>query len=317
MALAPLVGMIGAPLLEGVVGGSVLGLSTGALGAGLSGLTGLVQGKDPISIGLDALGGYGGASGIADLAKSGAASAATQAGQAAINAPGVALEDATIGNFNSAAAAATPANPMTLANVQQGVSNLMQPGGIGGFSVDTGKSALKSLGMPAAGALMGAMSPTGSLMGLTPTSNSSTTQESYYNAPLESLESVRQRARGYAEGGITDLGMAGGGAFDARTKLPAYDEPMDAYAKGGVLSGPGDGVSDSIPAVIGNKQPARLADGEFVIPARIVSELGNGSTKAGAQRLYEMMDRVKKRREKSVGKHSIAVDTKAYKELPA
>jgi hypothetical protein len=111
--------------------------------------------------------------------------------------------------------------------------------------------------------------------------------------------------------------MAGGGAFDARTKLPAYDEPIDAYAKGGVLSGPGDGVSDSIPAVIGDRQPARLADGEFVIPARIVSELGNGSTKAGAQRLYEMMDRVKKRREKSVGKHSIAVDTKAYKELPA
>jgi hypothetical protein len=142
-------------------------------------------------------------------------------------------------------------------------------------------------------------------------------EASYYNGPFESLESVRQRARGYAEGGITDLRMAGGGAFDARTKLPAYDEPMDAYAKGGVLSGPGDGVSDSIPAVIGDKQPARLADGEFVIPARIVSELGNGSTKAGAQRLYEMMDRVKKRREKSVGKHNIAVDTKAYKELPA
>jgi hypothetical protein len=128
---------------------------------------------------------------------------------------------------------------------------------------------------------------------------------------------LRRRVRGYAEGGITDLGMAGGGAFDARTKLPAYDEPMDSYAKGGYLDGPGDGVSDSIPAVIGDKQPARLADGEFVIPARIVSELGNGSTKAGARRLYEMMDRVKKRREKSVGKHNIAVDTKAYKELPA
>jgi hypothetical protein len=286
MALAPLVGMIGAPLLEGVVGGSVLGLSTGALGAGLAGITGLAQGKGILGAGLDALGGYGGASGIADLAKSGAASTAAQAGQAAINAPGVALEDATIGNFNSAAAAATPANPMTFANVQQGMSNLMQPGGLEGFSADTGRSALKSLGMPAAGALMGAM----------PTASPMPEQESYYSKPFESLQSVRNRVRGYAEGGITDLSMAGGGAFDARTKLPAYDEPTEVYAKGGYLDGPGDGMSDSIPATIANKQPARLADGEFVVPADVVSHLGNGSTKAGAQRLYSMMDKVRKAR---------------------
>jgi len=341
MALAPLVGMIGAPLLEGVVGGSVLGLSTGALGAGLSGLTGLVQGKDPISIGLDALGGYGGASGIANLAKSGQSAVAMGAADAAKSAGSSAaqslIDDAAMAGkglmeisptdlatgYQTAAAPAAAGYLATNPSVgladslSAGAKDLFSPGGMGRFKAATGSSALSSLGVPAAGALMGAMSPTGSLMGLTPTSNSYTTQESYYNAPLESLESVRQRARGYAEGGITDLGMAGGGAFDARTKLPAYDEPMDAYAKGGVLSGPGDGVSDSIPAVIGDKQPARLADGEFVIPARIVSELGNGSTKAGAQRLYEMMDRVKKRREKSVGKHSIAVDTKAYKELPA
>jgi hypothetical protein len=121
-------------------------------------------------------------------------------------------------------------------------------------------------------------------------------EASYYNGPIESLESVRQRARGYAEGGITDLGMAGGGAFDARTKLPAYDEPTEVYAKGGYLDGPGDGMSDSIPATIANKQPARLADGEFVVPADVVSHLGNGSTKAGAQRLYSMMDKVRKAR---------------------
>ena len=121
-------------------------------------------------------------------------------------------------------------------------------------------------------------------------------EASYYNGPIESLESVRRRARGYAEGGITDLSMAGGGAFDARTKLPAYDEPMDTYAKGGYLDGPGDGMSDSIPATIADKQPARLADGEFVVPADVVSHLGNGSTKAGAQRLYAMMDKVRKAR---------------------
>ena len=87
------------------------------------------------------------------------------------------------------------------------------------------------------------------------------------------------------------------------------------YSDGGrLLKGPGDGVSDGIPATINGRQPARLADGEFVIPARIVSELGNGSTDAGAKRLYAMMDRIKRARSKA---KNIAADTKAYKYLPA
>jgi len=65
---------------------------------------------------------------------------------------------------------------------------------------------------------------------------------------------------------------------------------------GGFLRGDGDGMSDSIPATINDKQPARLADGEFVVPADVVAHLGNGSSKAGAQRLYEMMARVRKAR---------------------
>jgi hypothetical protein len=73
-------------------------------------------------------------------------------------------------------------------------------------------------------------------------------------------------------------------------------------------------VSDDIPAMIGNKQPARLANGEFVIPARIVSELGNGSTDAGAKRLYEMMARIQKVRRKT---KNVAANTKAAKYLPA
>jgi hypothetical protein len=63
-----------------------------------------------------------------------------------------------------------------------------------------------------------------------------------------------------------------------------------------MLKGPGDGMSDSIPGVIAGKQPARLADGEFVVPADVVSHLGNGSTDAGAKRLYSMMDKVRKAR---------------------
>lgn len=93
---------------------------------------------------------------------------------------------------------------------------------------------------------------------------------------------------------------------------------LGGYSDGGqLLKGPGDGVSDSIPASINEKQPARLADGEFVIPARIVSELGNGSTDAGAKRLYGMMDRIQADRSKTTGKGNVAVDSKARKHLPA
>jgi hypothetical protein len=93
---------------------------------------------------------------------------------------------------------------------------------------------------------------------------------------------------------------------------------LGGYSDGGrLLRGPGDGVSDSIPATIGNKQPARLADGEFVVPARIVSEIGNGSTEAGARKLYAMMDRVQSARSKTVGKGKVAKNTRADKYLPA
>jgi len=104
--------------------------------------------------------------------------------------------------------------------------------------------------------------------------------------------------QGYALGGLGTLG---------------------GYSDGGrLLKGPGDGVSDSIPATIGRKQqPARLADGEFVVPARIVSELGNGSTDAGAKKLYAMMDRVQRARGKTTGKNKVAANSRSDKYLPA
>ena len=111
--------------------------------------------------------------------------------------------------------------------------------------------------------------------------------------PIQPMQPVQNMARG----GISDLG---------------------SYSDGGhLLKGPGDGVSDDIPAQIGGKQPARLADGEFVVPARIVSELGNGSTDAGARRLYQMMDRINSGRAATTKKGKFAEDTKAYKHLPA
>jgi hypothetical protein len=85
-----------------------------------------------------------------------------------------------------------------------------------------------------------------------------------------------------AQGGL----MAGGGIAN-----------LGGYSDGGrLLKGPGDGMSDNIPATISNRQPARLADGEFVVPADVVSHLGNGSTDAGAKQLYAMMDKIRKAR---------------------
>jgi hypothetical protein len=94
--------------------------------------------------------------------------------------------------------------------------------------------------------------------------------------------------------------QGGDGATEAaRGGIMQAGSSLGGYAAGGnprLLKGPGDGMSDNIPAMIGSKQPARLADGEFVIPADVVSHLGNGSTEAGAKRLHEMMTKVRKDR---------------------
>jgi hypothetical protein len=115
------------------------------------------------------------------------------------------------------------------------------------------------------------------------------------------------------------LAQRGGyGSYAAGGMAEGGESHLGDYSDGGrLLKGPGDGVSDSIPASIGNRQPARLADGEFVVPARIVSELGNGSTEAGARKLYQMMERVQNARRKTVGKNQVAKNNKAEKLMPA
>jgi hypothetical protein len=97
--------------------------------------------------------------------------------------------------------------------------------------------------------------------------------------PPTPYQPVYKDYRNYAGGGLAELG--------------GYSD----FARGGrMLKGPGDGMSDNIPATIAGKQPARLANEEFVIPADVVSHLGNGSSEAGAKQLYKMMDRVRKAR---------------------
>jgi hypothetical protein len=99
---------------------------------------------------------------------------------------------------------------------------------------------------------------------------------------------------GFATGGIANLG---------------------GYSDGGrLLKGPGDGMSDNIPANISGKQPARLADGEFVVPADVVSGLGNGSTDAGAKQLYKMLDKVRSAR---TGNKKQGKQIKPEKYMPA
>ena len=133
---------------------------------------------------------------------------------------------------------------------------------------------------------------------------------------------VKKKTKKYQTGGIASL---------TRTPQGAAVNPADGYnfgfAQGGLpvmpeyraggklLRGAGDGMSDDIPAVIRGKgvQRAALADGEFVIPADVVSHLGNGSTEAGAKKLYQMMARIRKAR---TGKSKQAPAVKVDKYLP-
>ena len=132
---------------------------------------------------------------------------------------------------------------------------------------------------------------------------------------------MKKKVKKYQDGGIAALtrdprlgaavnpadgynfGFAGGGM----AAMPEYQ------AGGKLLRGPGDGMSDDIPAVIRGKgvQRAALADGEFVIPADVVSHLGNGSTDAGAKKLYKMMEQIRRART-GTGKQAPQVNTDKY-----
>ena len=132
-----------------------------------------------------------------------------------------------------------------------------------------------------------------------------------YEASLAGFDNARYNAQmptGVASGlaptmQLGQLNMASGGISS-----------LGGYSDGGrLLKGPGDGMSDNIPAKIGNRQPARLADGEFVVPADVVSHLGNGSTDAGAKHLYKMMDQIRQAR---TGRKSQGKKINADKYLP-
>jgi hypothetical protein len=119
--------------------------------------------------------------------------------------------------------------------------------------------------------------------------------------------------------GSTNAGAQRLSAMEQRLLGGTY-RPVDLgrYSGGGnLVRGDGDGVSDSVPATIGGKRPARIADGEYIFSPKAVKNVGNGSTEAGARKLYAMLDRVQKARGKTTGKDRVAVNSRTDKLLPA
>ncbi len=274
--------------------GALLGGLTGGAGAGITG----------------ALGGAGAAGTEAALATAGTelgTQAATQAvtpvatgitGLPAAGTPtsfGAFGEPALVGS-----PAATMADPTGLAQAQlnlNAANTIPSTGGTFGEGMQRFASnpmaSLKANPFTAAGAgLAGAMG-----------GKKEMEQPDEYDGPLKRFKFNPSTYRAaFAEGGIANLDAGG---YDRMVgEEPMYQAMasggianLGSYSDGGrMLKGPGDGMSDSIPASISGKRPARLADGEFVVPADVVSHLGNGSTDAGAKQLYAMMDKVRQAR---------------------
>jgi hypothetical protein len=291
-------------------GGTSLALTPGMIGLGVGGFETLRTGdlKKGLMAGLGAYGGAGLAGGLA-------AAGTGAIGQEATN---QAVQNATAQNLQGEAYNQAIQNQVS--NQMAGVSTLDKLGagitspGMTMNALGGGLQAASTLGAAAAPAISEALepekrtpTPVDSDPGQqydyvanptmpTPTASPYGTEQKYF-----SPQYVKRTTPRFADGGISD----------AHYNLGSYSDG------GRLLRGPGDGVSDSIPAVIGKKQPARLADGEFVVPARIVSELGNGSTEAGARKLYAMMDRIQSARGKTVGKGKVAKNSRSEKYLPA
>jgi hypothetical protein len=140
-----------------------------------------------------------------------------------------------------------------------------------------------------------------------------------YSGPLSRFSYNPDTYIPWSQRKMADGGIAGGEIGVGYGPNPMFADggiaSLGGYSDGGrMLKGPGDGMSDNIPATIGGKQPARLADGEFVVPADVVSHLGNGSTDAGAKQLYSMMNKVRKAR---TGRKAQGREISPHRYMPA
>jgi hypothetical protein len=245
--------------------GALLGAATGGIGHGIAGAT--------------AAGGAGATGATGTAATTAAADAATTAAtdQALTQASqqGLSGTGSATGNLSSAAGVQPP-GPASLApgsfkTAVADASNPMFP-----RIAEMSKSSYFYPGLGAMGAAVGgALTPQTDMPG-----------GSKYSGPLSRFRYDPEKyKRQMATGGLANTAPA---------QRMMQGSQLGSYSDGGqLLSGPGNGMSDDIPASIGGKQPARLADGEFVIPADVVSGIGNGSTGAGADELYKLLDRVR------------------------
>lgn len=246
------------------------------LSAAIGGGTSAIQGQDPIKGAI--LGGLGGAAlgGLGNALSGAAGAEALGAGVTGSVQPALAAGQtySAMGNVIPAATAAGASTGPMLEAASAAPSFLSSPTAWWQSLTPTQKM------LYGGGAGLGLMALSNRRSGIP--------GQEEYDGPLSRFRynpDVYRPAMPMAGGGITEL-MNKGGPSD-----------LGSYSDGGrMLKGPGDGMSDNIPATIAGKRPARLADGEFVVPADVVSHLGNGSTDAGAKQLYAMMDRVRSKR---------------------
>jgi len=132
-------------------------------------------------------------------------------------------------------------------------------------------------------------------------------QEKYEQEPRRLEEEEDRRRKQYSDLFSRTLGQVPTAAGGGIVALSKGGEPTFEYggttAKTGeprMVRGAGDGMSDNVPATIEGVQEARLANDEFVVPSDVVADIGNGSSNAGAKKLYVMMDRVRKARHGTV-----------------
>lgn len=285
--------------------GALLGAATGGIGAGVAG-AGAGAGAAGANVGTQAA--------TAGAEQMVAQTAADQAAQAAVaSQPTASFAANNLSATPVQNLAAQGANPDMIA----GVSDLQAMQNLAGYTPDpTEMTKLaqaaenpmfpKIAEMSQSGYFYPGLGVAGSVIG--DSYRGGLPGEEEYSGPLSqfSYDPRKYRPRGAASGGLMDTEPA---------RRMAAGGHLGSYSDGGqLLKGPGDGMSDDIPASIGKDQPALLADGEFVVPADVVSGLGNGSTDAGARQLYAMMDAVRKAR---TGTDKQAPEISADKMMPA
>jgi len=243
-------------------------LAGAATGAGIA----AIRGQDPLMGAVT--GGFGGASGAGLSGAAGGLGSIPNANTALATGPNLAVGQVPTGSM--VAGAGTTAGAGTGITSGQAFKNMVSNPGqtlanYGEGDKFKGAAKLGSLGLPA---VAGAMVPE-------------------YNAnpddnPMSKYDPKRRLNLGMSTGIQNAL------TRDSGLRL---NQPFAQFAEGGYLeTNMGDGMSDDIPSSIDGEQPAALSENEFVIPADVVSHLGNGSSDAGAEQLYAMMDRVRKAR---------------------